>query len=89
MSVAQIPGEIITRIAIRDVEDDAKIARGPLGAGAPSVYGLREKQRLYTSVLAAVVLDGSPLQEARGWAMRVAMIRDGLPTFAEREAMAS
>lgn len=89
MSVTQVPGDIITRIAIGDVEDDAKIARGPLGAGAPSVYGLREKQRLYTSVLATVVLDGSSLEEARGWAMRVAMVRDCQPTFAEREAVAS
>lgn len=87
MSVTQIPGDIITRIAIRDVEEDAKLARGPLGSAA--VYSLRERERLYKSILATVVLDGSALEEARGWAMRVAMVRDCQPTFAEREAVAS
>jgi hypothetical protein len=89
VSAAQVPGEIITQIAIRDAEEDAQIARGPLGAGAPSVYGLRAKQRMYERVLSSVVLDGSPLEEARGWAMRIAMLRDCQLTSAEREAVAS
>lgn len=89
MSVASVSVEIITRIALSDAERDAEIARGPLGAGDPSVYGLRARQRTYERVLSMVALEGGTLEEIRGWAMRVAMARDGLPTFAEREAMAS
>lgn len=83
MSVATIPDEVRTYVAI---EDAKRIIDRAKGYDKSDYYGLRNQEQLQVSQVAYAARLGDALDDIRGWVLRVALIRDAQPSIAERFA---